>query len=73
MIVERFVGSMKQLDEFEVMKKTLKEIKTSHSELFLAVVKQLPAEKVEYLKVVMQISKVKENDYRSIVKVKRAL
>ena len=72
MVVERFESVMKDLDEFEVMKKTLKEIKADQPLLFANVVQQLPAEKVDFLKLVMQIEKVGNNEYRSIIKVKRS-
>lgn len=38
MVVERFESVMKDLDEFEVMKKTLKEIKADQPLLFANVV-----------------------------------
>lgn len=43
MVVERFSSKLKQLDEFEIMKKALKDLKTKHPDILSGVIKELPA------------------------------
>ena len=70
-LIKRFQSPMTALDEFQSIKSVLLLLKTNHPQLFSEVVASMPEEKKNFLRSVLQIERMENNEHRSILRVRR--
>lgn len=66
-----YKSKLRDLDEYQLFKETVKEIKARNQQFFEKANKELIREKQMYLKTIMGLEKVEDNNYRAIIRVKR--